>query len=265
MHQVAAIQMCSSTKVEDNLNTAEQLIKQAAKQGAILVVLPEMFVLFGENEQDTVDIKEHYGSGKIQDFISNVAQKYNVWIVAGTIPISCDNPNKIRAACIVYNHLGTQVARYDKIHLFDVTLSPTESYKESNITESGNELIVVDSPVGRLGLCVCFDLRFPNHFEQLNRKGIDLIAVPSAFTLKTGEAHWKLLSRSRAIDTFSYVIGSCQGGTHTNGRKTYGHSLIVNPWGEVMKEIEAPGNGLILAEINLDYLHKIREQIPTLD
>lgn len=263
MNKVAALQMCSSNKVQDNLNTAEQLIKQASEQGALLAVLPEMFVIFGEDAKNRIEIKESYGSGPIQDFIGQLAQKYKIWIVGGTIPITCANPNKIRAACIVYDATGKQVARYDKIHLFDVTLSETEIYNESETIEPGCDSTVVDTPIGRLGLCVCFDLRFPEHFEQLYNKGAEVIAAPSAFTLKTGEAHWKLLSRSRAIDTFCYVIGACQGGTHINGRKTHGHSLIVNPWGEIMEEMGASGEGIIVAEVDLKYLYEIRKKIPT--
>jgi predicted amidohydrolase len=259
MHKVAAIQMCSSHKVEENLEVVERLISQAFEQGAVLAVLPEMFVLFGKSEKDRISIKEPYGSGVIQDFISKLAQKYSMWIVAGSMPISSDYSNKIRAACIVYNHEGKQIARYDKIHLFDVTLSDTEIYKESETIEPGSDITVIDTPIGRLGLGVCFDLRFPDHFQQLSNQGVEVIAVPSAFTVKTGAAHWKLLARSRAIDTFSYLIGSCQGGTHMNGRKTYGHSLIVSPWGEIIEEIETPGAGLIVSEINLEYVYEIRK------
>lgn len=263
MKKIAAIQMCSTNQVEENLSNVELLIKEASDKGALLAVLPEMFVMFGENAQDKVLIKEVHGSGIIQNKISEIARKYKIWIVAGTMPIESSNPQKIRAASIVFDCLGNQIARYDKIHLFDVKISDKEIYRESDTTEPGNEIIVIDSPIGKLGICVCFDLRFPEVFEKLSNKGVEVIVVPSAFTVKTGEAHWKLLCRSRAIDTFSYVIGACQGGTHSNGRITYGHSLIVNPWGKIEQECQQEGNGIIFCDIDLENLYQVRMQIPT--
>lgn len=265
MKRVAAIQMCSTNNVEENLSTAATLIEQAAAQGAVLAVLPEMFVLLGCDNAEKVKIKEVAGSGKIQHFLSMLAAKHKIWIVAGTIPIACRHPNKIRAACIVFDNQGEQVARYDKRHLFDVTLSETERYRESDTTEAGTNIpIVIETPVGKLGLCVCYDIRFPEIFTELSAKGAEIIAIPSAFTVKTGEAHWELLARSRAIDTFSYIIGACQGGTHSNGRKTHGHTMIVNPWGEVMTEVKNPGISITYAEIDLERLYEIRKQIPVL-
>ncbi len=264
MNKVAAIQMCSSDNVDENLTTAARLIEQASNQGAVLAVLPEMFVMFGEQALDKVRIKEKSGTGKIQDFLAALAIKYNIWIVAGTIPIACDIPNKVRAACIVFDNKGCQVARYDKIHLFDVTLSEQEVYKESDTTQPGDEIIVVDTPAGKLGLCVCFDMRFPEHIAQLSAQGVEIIAIPAAFTAKTGAAHWELLVRCRAIDSFSYVMGACQGGTHPNGRKTHGHSMVVDPWGVIIDEMNTPGNGVVYAEVNLEKLYEIRNQIPVI-
>ena len=264
MNKVAAIQMCSTSNVEENLATAAVLIAQAAEQGALVAVLPEMFVLFGHDSVEKVNIKELAGSGKIQDFLSALALKYAIWIVAGTIPIACENPNKIRAACIVFNNQGHQVARYDKKHLFDVTLSESEVYRESDTTEPGDNVVVIETPVGKLGLCVCYDIRFPEHFAALTRLGAEVIAIPSAFTVKTGEAHWALLARCRAIDTFCYIIGACQGGTHCSGRKTYGHTMIVNPWGEIEGELINPQSGITYADIDLEKLYKIRNQIPVI-
>ncbi|MGB6976316.1 MAG: carbon-nitrogen hydrolase family protein, partial [Gammaproteobacteria bacterium] len=259
---VAAIQMCSSHLVDENLKTAAQLITKAAANGAILVVLPEMFAIMGMNDTDKVKVREPIGDGKIQTFLAAQAVKNKIWLVGGTIPIRCENIPKIRAACIVYNDKGKAVARYDKIHLFDVTISETESYKESETTEPGNELALVDTPIGKLGLAVCYDIRFPTMFTQLFKQGMEIMAIPAAFTIKTGQAHWQLLARSRAVENFCYVIGACQGGTHTNGRQTYGNTLIVEPWGSVQQELLEPGNGIVYSNINLEYLYKIRAAIP---
>lgn len=260
--KVAAIQMCSSHHVDENLTTAAALIAEAAKNQAKLIVLPEMFAVMGKTTADKVSVKEEYGAGKIQQFLSTQATVHQIWIVGGTIPIACENQNKVRAASIVYDHHGNAVARYDKIHLFDVTLSKTESYRESDTTEPGSDIVVIDTPVGKLGLSVCYDIRFPELFTQLVKKGAEIIAIPAAFTVKTGEAHWQLLARSRAVENFCYVIGAAQGGTHSNGRKTYGHSIIIEPWGSVVQEITKTGNAIAYADIELKKLHEIRAAIP---
>jgi len=260
--KIAAIQLCSSDNVDKNLTVVASLIAEAAQEGAVLCVLPEMFAIIGNNASDKVSAKEVFSSGKIQDFLSAQAKKFNIWIVGGTIPIVCDQPEKVKAACIVYDNFGKVVARYDKIHLFDVILSDTESYKESDTTEPGDATVVVDTPVGRLGLAVCYDIRFPELFMELVNKGAEIIAIPSAFTVKTGEAHWQLLVRARAVDTFCYIIGSAQGGTHNNLRQTYGHTLITDPWGTIISEISESGNGIAYADIDLKKLHDIREMIP---
>ncbi len=262
MPKIASLQMCSSPLVDENLATAARLIEEAASHGAALVVLPEMFAIIGEKPTDVVAVKETYGSGKIQDFLSKQAKKSNVWIVGGTIPIACDDKHKIKAACIVYDSQGNAVARYDKIHLFDVVISETESYRESDTTEPGNKTVVVDTPVGKLGLSVCYDIRFPGLYTQLLNQGAEIITVPAAFTVKTGQAHWQLLLRSRAVENFCYVIGAAQGGTHAGDRKTYGHSLIVEPWGTVIQEITQPGNAIAYANIDLKKLHDIRALMP---
>lgn len=262
--KIAAIQMCSSHIVEENLAMAAHLIKEAATNQAQLIVLPEMFAIMGKKPTDKVEAKEDYGSGKIQDFLSNQAKMHQVWIVGGTIPVACENKNKVRAASIVYDCNGNVVARYDKIHLFDVTISETESYKESDTTEPGDEIVVVDTPVGKLGLTVCYDIRFPGLFTALMNRGAEIIAIPSAFTIKTGEAHWQLLSRSRAVENFCYIVGAAQGGTHSSGRQTYGHTLIVEPWGAVVQEIIDPSNAIAYASIDLKKLDEIRASIPVM-
>ena len=254
--------MCSSNVLEENLDVAAQLIKEATDNGATLVVLPEMFPIFGLAATDKVNVKENFCTGKIQSFLSEQAKKNGIWLVGGTIPISCEDETKVNAACLVYENNGKVVARYDKIHLFDVVISENESYLESATTKPGSHLVVVDTPVGKLGLAVCYDIRFPAMFTNLFNKGAEILAIPSAFTLKTGEAHWKLLARSRAVDNFCYVIGACQEGIHANGRRTYGHTLIINPWGSVIGEQKEPGQGIVYAEIDLKKLHEIRSSIP---
>lgn len=264
MKKIAAIQMCSSGVVEENLATASGLIARAASDGAKLVVLPEMFPMMGRQATDKVTIKEEDGHGKIQSFLSEQSAQYAVWVVGGTIPLACDDPHKIKASCLVYNHQGKQVARYDKMHLFDAVISESESYKESDTTEPGRELVVVDTPVGRLGLSVCYDIRFPGLFTRLSKLGAEIIALPAAFTMKTGAAHWQLLARSRAVDSFCYVVGACQGGKHASGRQTYGHSLIIDPWGCIVQEVTAPSPAVIDAPIDLEYLHRIRGSFPVI-
>ncbi len=261
MSVVAAIQMRSSSSVADNLRLAQSLIAQAAHHGAVLAVLPEMFAVIGNSAVHQA--KEPYGAGKIQDFLSKQARKNHLWIVGGTIPISCeDDSAKIRAASIVYNDSGERVARYDKIHLFDASISTQESYRESDRTQAGSQVVVVDTPFGKLGLAVCYDIRFPTMFTELLRLGAEFITIPAAFTLKTGASHWKLLARARAVETFCYVIGAAQEGYHGDGRWTYGHSLTVNPWGEIIEEVTESGSGIAYAQIDLQKLHNIRKLLP---
>uniref|UniRef100_UPI000B34DB4C carbon-nitrogen hydrolase family protein n=1 Tax=Crenothrix polyspora TaxID=360316 RepID=UPI000B34DB4C len=225
MSKCAAIQMASSPSISSNLLEAEKLIAEAAHAGAKLVALPENFALMGNNELDKIEAKEPEGLGPIQHFLASMAKKYAVWVVGGTIPIAGDAPNKVRAACLVYDDQGKQVARYDKIHLFDVSVPGTnEVYRESDSIEPGTALQVFDTPFGRLGLAVCYDLRFPEFFRKMSERGVDIVIVPSAFTAETGAAHWELLVRARAIENLCYIIAPDQGGFHLNGRKTYGHS-----------------------------------------
>jgi len=258
MNKIAAIEMCYTHVLKENMAIVSDMLQEAAKNSVKLVILPEMFAFMGLKPQDKLTIKETFQNGEIQSFLSQQAKKFGIWIVGGTIPISSNNPNKIRAASLVLDEKGDIVARYDKINLFDAKISPDESYNESNTTESGNELVVIDTPVGKLGLTVCYDIRFPNLFRQLAMLGAEIIAVPSAFTIKTGEAHWELLTRSKAVENFCYIIGACQGGVHTSGRKTHGHSLIVDPWGTIIAKCDNDKSGVIYADINLEYLHGIR-------
>ena len=265
MTTVACIQMASGPAVGANLLEAERLIGMAVDKGAKLVVLPENFAIMGKEESDKVAVRESDDGGPIQDFLSQQAVKQGVWLVGGTVPMVAKADNKIRAACLLYNDQGQRAARYDKIHLFDVSLVDSdESYTESEAIESGDQAVVVETPFGKLGLAVCYDLRFPELFRTMLDQGMDIIAMPSAFTAITGKAHWSTLVRARAIENLCYVLAAGQGGYHVNGRETYGHSMIVDPWGQVMDEL-ANGSGLVCADIDLEYLNNIRRTFPAIE
>lgn len=265
MSKCAAIQMVSGPTVSDNLMEAEKLIAEAANTGAKLVALPENFAIMGDHETDKIKVKEIDGEGPIQNFLSTMAKKYAVWVVAGTMPIVCDNPDKVYAACLIYNEQGERVARYDKIHLFDVSVPDTsEVYRESDSIEAGVEPLVIDTPFGRLGMAICYDLRFPEFFRNMKKLGVELVIIPAAFTYETGAAHWEILLRARAIENLCYVIAPNQGGFHKNGRRTFGHSMIIDPWG-VMLDCYKTGSGFACADIDLDRLQKIRTTFPVLN
>lgn len=262
MHKVAAIQMSSSHLVSENLTMAGALIETAAREGAQLIVLPEMFAVIGLASTDKVDVQEPQGQGPIQTFLCEQAKRHRVWLVGGTIPLSGHDPAKIRASSLLINDQGEVVASYDKIHLFDVTLSPTETYQESLNTQAGDHIVVAETPFGKLGMSVCYDIRFPELFRVMFNRGAQIFVIPSAFTVPTGEAHWELLARARAVENFCYVIGACQGGVHSNGRKTYGHSVIINPWGEVISRADGHTPGVIYADVDLAALQARRDAIP---
>ncbi|MDO9105980.1 MAG: carbon-nitrogen hydrolase family protein [Methylovulum sp.] len=264
MNKCAAIQMASSPNIRSNLIAAGRLIEEAATAGAKLVALPENFALMGDHELDKVKVKEVDGTGPIQDFLATVAKQYAVWVVGGTIPIAGDAHNKVRASCLVYNDRGERVARYDKIHLFDVNVPGTDDvYRESDSIEAGHEPVVIDTPFGRLGLAVCYDLRFPEFFRNMGKQGVELLVIPSAFTAETGAAHWELLLRARAVENLCYVIAPNQGGFHLNGRRTFGHSMIIDPWGVVL-DCYKTGSGFVCADINKERLEKVRSSFPVL-
>lgn len=265
MNKCAAIQMASSPNIGANLLEADKLIAEAAKKGAKLVALPENFAIMGLDEFDKVKEKEQDGSGVIQDFLANTAKKHGVWIVGGTVPLVADDENKIRAACLLYNDKGERIARYDKTHLFDVSVPDTnEKYFESNSIEAGQDSVIVETPFGKLGLAVCYDLRFPEFFRSMVRKGVEIIIAPSAFTAETGAAHWEVLLRARAIENLCYVIAPNQGGFHVNGRKTYGHSMIIDPWGVILG-CHKTGAGVVCADIDNERLEKVRANFPVLE
>lgn len=265
MNKCAAIQMVSCQTVSDNLTEAEKLIVQAAQAGVKLIALPENFAIMGDHETDKIKVKETDGTGQIQDFLSAMAKKYGVWIVGGTMPIACDNANKVYAACLIYNDQGERVARYDKVHLFDVSVpNTTEVYRESDSIEAGKQPLVIDTPFGRLGIAICYDLRFPEFFRNMKELGVDIVIVPAAFTHETGAAHWEVLLRARAIENLCYIIAPNQGGLHKNGRRTFGHSMVIDPWGTIL-DCYKVGSGFASADIDLERLQKIRATFPVLN
>jgi deaminated glutathione amidase len=259
MIKAAAIQMCSSDDLQSNLSKAQALIAKSAKNGAKLVVLPESFYFLGKNPQDKLQYQEEFGEGLIQELLSNTAKENNVWLVAGTIPIKSPDPQKPYASSLLFDNQGNCRLKYNKIHLFDVTISDTERYLESDSNMHGNSLNIIDNPFGKLAIVVCYDLRFLPMFEYLRRKNVAIICAPSAFTAITGKAHWELLVRSRALDTTSYIIAAAQGGKHVNGRETHGHSMIVNPWGEILAE--AIEQDIIYADLDLKFQKDCKKKL----
>ena len=258
--KVAAVQMASGLNVAGNLSEARRLIEKAADQGARLVVLPEYFPIMGLSETDKVKVREQPGSGVIQSFLSETARKHKIWLVGGSIPLAASSPDKVLNTTLVFDEHGEQVARYDKIHLFNLVLG-NEQYHEARTIESGNQVVVVDSPFGRIGLAICYDLRFPELFRAM--KDVDIIVLPAAFTETTGKMHWEVLVRARAIENLSYVVAAAQGGYHVSGRETHGHSMIVDPWGRVLDQL-ARGSGVVVAEVNPSYQASLRASLPAL-
>ncbi len=258
--KVAAIQMASGPNVTGNLSEARRLIAKAVEQGARLVVLPEFFAIMGMNEQDKVKVREQPGDGPIQKFLGETARQYKIWLVGGSIPLAASTPDKVLNSCLVFDEQGEQVARYDKIHLFNLELG-NESYNESKTIEPGNQVVVVDSPFGRIGLAVCYDLRFPELFRAM--KNVDIIVLPAAFTETTGKMHWEVLVRARAIENLAYMVASAQGGYHVNGRETHGNSMIVDPWGRVLDRLPR-GSGVVVADVNPSYQASLRASLPAL-
>ena len=256
--------MASGPNVKANLEEAEKLIKTAVQQDAELIVLPENFAIMGLSEVDKVTVAEPFGEGPIQQFLSQQASKLGVWIVGGTVPIESSVTGKVYSACLLYNDSGEVVARYDKIHLFDVVLEDNdESYNESETIESGDDVVVVDTPFGKMGLAVCYDLRFPELFRAMADVGMEICVLPSAFTSLTGKAHWESLLRARAIENLCYVVAPDQGGYHMNGRETHGDSMIVDPWGVVLNRLPH-GTGVVVSDIDLEKLRRTRKNFPAL-
>lgn len=261
---VAAVQMNSGTSVDRNLEVAGRLLARAREAGAELAVLPENFALMPASERDKLRLAEEPGRGPIQEFLARTASELGLWIVAGTIPIAIGDPARCAAASLVFTADGRQLTRYDKIHLFDVELpGRDERYRESATVRPGQELALADTPAGRLGLTVCYDLRFPELYRELSTRGATLFSVPAAFTVPTGRAHWEVLLRARAIENLCYVVAAAQSGLHENGRETYGDSMVVDPWGRVLTR-QPRGSGVVLAKVDGDGQAALRERFPSL-
>jgi nitrilase len=262
--KVAALQMTSGADVQANLDEARALLQEAQSAEATLAVLPENFAFMGLRDADKLAIGETEGGGPIQDFLAETAQRLRLWIIAGTIPLRDASDARVAAASLVYDAHGKRVGRYDKIHLFDVEIPErAESYRESVNMAPGRTPTVVDTPVGRIGLAVCYDVRFPELFRNLSAAGAELFVLPSAFTAPTGRAHWETLLRARAIENLAYVIAPAQSGFHPNGRETYGDSMIVDYWGRILGRLPR-GRGCVVAEVDLVRQAEVRRSFPAL-
>jgi nitrilase len=260
--KIAAVQMVSSTDVARNLDSAASLIDEAARAGARLVALPEYFCHLGRRDTDKLAIAEPDGSGPIQQLLSDCARRAGVWVVGGTLPMRTVQAGRVRNSCCVYAPDGQRVARYDKMYLFAYD-NGRERYDEGRVLEAGDTPVALQVEGLRVGLSVCYDVRFPELYRALCTPPCDLICVPSSFTHTTGSAHWELLLRARAVENQAFVIAPAQGGTHENGRRTWGHSMVVDPWGAVLG-VRDEGEGVVMAELDLARLHDVRTQLPAL-
>ena len=266
MPLAAVLQMTSAASVPANLACARTLLERAHAAGAVLAVLPENFSIMGSKETDKLEVAETLGEGPIQAYLARTAQELGLWIIGGTIPIKVPGElNRVAAACLVFDDQGRLVSRYDKIHMFDVDIPEREErYRESATIAPGEELSVVKTPIGAIGLSICYDIRFPELFRGLQAQGAQVLSVPSAFTAPTGRAHWELLLRARAVENLCFVVAAAQGGRHENGRETYGDSLIVDPWGQILARVAEPGPGVAVAEIDLTLQAELRTRFPAL-
>ena len=258
--RVAAIQTIAGGDVAENLAQAELLVRAAAAQGAELIVLPEYFGILGAHATDKLAAKERDGAGVQQDFLARMAREFSVTVVGGSVPIASDDPGRVRSACLVYGPDGTRVARYDKIHLFRFT-SGAEDYDETRTIEPGVAVMAFDAPCGRVGLSICYDVRFPELYRALG--DCALILVPAAFTATTGAAHWELLLRTRAVENQCYVLAAAQGGLHPNGRRTWGHSMLVDPWGAIVASKDE-GPGIVVGDVDPARIAEARSKLPAL-
>jgi nitrilase len=265
MGKVAAIQMNSSHLVPENLAAAGKLLREAKELGADIACLPENFSFIGLKDRDKLAVAEVDGEGPIQDFLRDTARELQLWILGGTTVIKGDSPQRVSNTSLLYDADGRRVARYDKIHLFDVTIpGREESYLESTHVMPGREVVLADTPVGKLGLSVCYDMRFPELYRDLVARGAEWLSMPAAFTVPTGRAHWETLLRARAIENLCYVVAPAQAGTHSSGRETYGDTLIVDYWGQVLSRL-AKGSGVVMADIDLVKQAETRRRFPALD
>lgn len=266
--KVAALQMVSGPNPQENLKTARMLLEQAAHAGAELAALPEYFGVMGHSDTDKVALREMPGQGLMQDFLARAAKDLGLWIVGGTLPLHTQAPDKVRNATLVYDPQGDCVARYDKVHLFKLN-NGAEQFDEGRVIEPGSQLVQFDlqarsGQTWKVGLSVCYDLRFPELYRAHAQAGAHVLLVPSAFTYTTGQAHWELLLRSRAVENLAYVLAPGQGGLHANGRRTWGHSMLVDPWGQVLAQ-HAEGPSVVLGTLDIQRLQAVRSQLPALD
>lgn len=258
--QVAAIQMVSTPDPATNRRSAERLVHEAAAAGARLVLLPEHWAILGHRDTDKIDHAEAPGDGPLQEFMANLARAAGVWLLGGTVPLRSREPGKVLNSLLAYAPDGTQVMRYDKIHLFGFNRG-AESFDESRTILPGNEIGLLETPFARIGLSICYDLRFPELYRAMGH--CDLIVVPAAFTYTTGCAHWEILLRARAIENQCFVLAAAQGGHHPNGRQTWGHSMLVEPWGEIRAQL-AEGEGVVSGEVDRDWMDGVRRSLPAL-
>ena len=264
VQRIAAIQMSSGNDLDENLQNAGRLLEEARANGCVLAVLPENFAFIGRHDSDKLGVAENDGAGPIQEFLARTAARHSMWIVAGSLPLKTPDTALCYGASYVFDAEGRAVSCYRKIHLFDVDLPDRdESYRESASMDPGDEPASIDTPVGVLGLSICYDLRFPELYRRLVDVGAELFSIPAAFTFATGTAHWHTLLRARAIENLAYVIAAGQHGTHPNGRTTFGHSLIVDPWGRILAEQEA-GDGVVVAKVDTGLPRKLRAEFPVL-
>jgi nitrilase len=252
--------MVSTPVVEENIAAARRLVEQAAAQGAQLVLLPEYWPIMGMHDSDKVRHAEPIAGGPIQQFMSGIAREKKIWLIGGTLPMAAPDPNKVLNTVMVYGPDGQMVSRYDKIHLFSFTKGE-ESYDESATIVHGKDVTVFGAPFGNVGLSVCYDLRFPELYRAMGESS--LIVVPAAFTYTTGKAHWEILLRARAIENQCYVLAAAQGGKHVNGRRTWGHSMLIDPWGDI-KAVLPEGEGVVVGEVDSQVLRQVRENLPAL-
>ncbi|WP_308443955.1 carbon-nitrogen hydrolase family protein [Leeia speluncae] len=257
---VAAVQMNSGEMLGENLSLARQLVKEASEKGAQLVVLPEYFYLMGKTDEARLSLGEPFGDGPIQRFLSDLARENGIWLQCGTVPLSGPDKQHVFNSCLTFNPEGECVGRYDKIHLFGFQDSK-DTYQESDTLSAGDVVTTLITPFGRLRPSICYDLRFPELFRTAPAP--ELITVPAAFTHTTGLAHWEVLLRARAIENQCYVIAAAQTGWHPNGRQTFGHSMIIDPWGKVLSVLPE-GNGVVIAELDPSVLAEIRQKLPAL-
>ncbi|ARN72973.1 carbon-nitrogen hydrolase family protein [Oceanicoccus sagamiensis] len=261
-YRVSAIQMVSTNNLNENLAEAERLVEAAAAEGAQLIVLPETFAMFSARQQKALGQREASADAVIRPFISALAKRLGIWIVAGTVPVAVADSEQVLSSCFVVDDQGIEQACYNKIHLFDVDVADSQgSYRESDTFLAGNEAVVIDTPFGRLGLAVCYDIRFPELFRLMFAQGVDIIAVPAAFTLLTGKAHWLPLLQARAIENQCYIVGANQGGEHTPSRSTSGDSVVIDGWGNIVAKADS-GPAYIVAEVDTTVLEKQRRAMP---